>query len=287
MRISFILPGQLAGEPDAGLAQWAAGAGFDAIDAEVEWADAGIAAIRDAGLALGPMRIRASLADSNADDRGEAIERARSGLDRASELGLDTVWLLPRNFRNDRTQRENFAAARESLPSVVAHAESLGIRIGIENCPFAGQNPVCTPESWDALFAAIPSPSIGICFDPSHCLWQGIDIRRAIREYGDRIYHLHAKDTEILADGLYRFGVEGPQVGDATIEHGWTKHGWWRHRLPGLGGVDWNGVVSGALDAGYDGMITVEHEDPVWSGSPDLIRRGLQRSLTYLQTMVP
>lgn len=287
MKISFILPRQLADEPDADLAQWAAGLGFDAIDAEVEWTDASVGTVRDVGLELGPMRIRASLADSDLGDRRNAIDQACAGLDRASVLGLDTVWLLPRNFRNDRSQRENFAAALESLPPVAAHAESLGMRIGIENCPFSGQNPVCTPESWDALFAAIPSPALGICFDPSHCLWQGIDSGRVIREYGSRIYHFHAKDTEILPDGLYRFGVEGPQIGDATVEDGWTKRGWWRHRLPGLGGVDWIGVVSGALDGGYAGMITVEHEDPVWSGSPHLIRRGLERSVAYLQAMVP
>jgi len=46
---------------------------------------------------------------------------------------------LPRNFRNDRSQRENYAATLESLRIVAAHAERQGVQVAIENCPFDGQ----------------------------------------------------------------------------------------------------------------------------------------------------
>jgi sugar phosphate isomerase/epimerase len=287
MKLSFILPRALSTDPDPALAAWMVRAGFDLVDTEAEWSDAGIAAVQDAGVILGPLRVRASLADSDATSRKQAIDDACAALDRAQALGLSIVWTLTRNFRNDTSQRENFVRALETLPEVVHHAESVGVRIAIENCPFSGQNPVCTPEAWDALFAAIPSDHLGICFDPSHCIWQGIDIDRVIREYGHRFVHLHAKDTEVLANGLFRFGVEGPQIGNTEVEDGWTKHGWWRHRLPGLGAVDWNRMIGAVIDRGYDGAITIEHEDPIWSGSPDLIRRGLERSRTYLSTLIP
>lgn len=287
MQMSFILPKQLATQPDVELATWIRSSGFDAVDTEVEWTPDSIALLQDAGVGLGPLRVRASLADSDEATRNAAAEDACAALDTAKLLGIETVWTLTRNFRNDRMQRENFAAALSSLPQIVDHAEQLGIRIGIENCPYSGQNPVCTPESWDALFREIPSSNLGICFDPSHCIWQGIDIARVIREYGDRFVHLHAKDTEVIGDGLFHFGVEGPQLGNPDTEDGWSKHGWWRHRLPGLGAVDWNAFVTTMVDRGYEGSLTIEHEDPVWSGTPERIRRGLERSRTYLSSLIP
>lgn len=287
MKISFIVPPGLKAMSAAELGAWAAQVGFDAVDTETEWSRADTDALQAAGLTLGPMRIRASLADSDPGTRKQAIEIACAALDQAADLGLTDVWTLPRNFRNDRTMGENFRAALESLPPVVAHAERKGIRIAIENCPFEGQNAICTPEAWDALFAAIPSENLGICLDPSHCEWQGIDVRRVIRDYSGRIFHAHAKDTEIVREGLYRFGVQGPQIGEAGTEDGWPRHGWWRHRLPGLGSVDWNGFVTGLADIGYDGYLTLEHEDPLWGGAPDRVRRGLERGFTYLSSLVP
>lgn len=287
MHFSFILPGAIADEPKNELARWASDAGFTSIDTEVEWTDDQVQIIREQGLELGPMRIRASLADSDPATRDRAVSTACAALDRAASLGITTVWTLARNFRNDRSQSDNYKATLESLPSVVAHAESLNIRIAIENCPFAGQNPICTPEAWDALFAAIPSGKLGICFDPSHCLWQGIDIRRAIREYGGRFFHVHAKDTEIRSEGLFRFGVEGSVLMNSQQADGTVKHGWWRHRLPGLGGVDWNSFVTGLADSGYVGPLTIEHEDPLWSGSPERVRRGLAQARAYLAAFVP
>jgi sugar phosphate isomerase/epimerase len=61
--------------------------------------------------------------------------------------------------------------------------------------------------------------------------------------------------------------------------------GWWRYRIPGLGEVDWPGVVRTLRDSGYDGVVSVEHEDPVWSGDLDRVREGLsiaERTLTPL-----
>lgn len=286
-RFSLITPPSLAKEALPDLAGWAASAGFAAIDAETTWSPVDRDTLVAAGLRPGPMRIRASLADSDPATRDAAAGLARDAIDRAVALGLDTVWTLPRNFRNDASPRANFAAALETLPGVVAHAERAGVRIAIENCPFEGQNPVCTPEAWDALFAAIPSEALGICMDPSHAVWQGIDYLRATREYAPRVYHVHAKDTEIQPEGMYRYGVAGPVIEEALDEDGWPRHGWWRHRLPGLGGVDWVGFLSTLGDVGYAGLVTIEHEDPLWGGDPERVRRGLARSRAFLGDLMP
>ena len=50
---------------------------------------------------------------------------------------------------------------------------------------------------------------------------------------------------------------------------------WWRYRLPGLGELDWNRIVSRLYEAGFDGTISIEHEDPVWSGGLDKVKQGV------------
>lgn len=286
MRLSFIVPPELQTLGWGELGAWAAGQGFTALDAESELTTEAAADVRAAGLELGPMRIRASLADSDPDTRADAVRSAIDAVDHAVALGLDTVWTLPRNFRNDASPRANFDAAVPSLLEVTKHAEARGVRIAIENCPFDGQNAVCTPEAWDALFDRIPSAALGICLDPSHCVWQGIDHLRVITEYRERIIHTHAKDADLLPDGLFRYGVAGRQLGDGGAADG-AGAGWWRHRLPGLGAIDWNGFVTALTDIGYDGVVSIEHEDPLWSGDLDRARRALALAHDHLRRFIP
>jgi sugar phosphate isomerase/epimerase len=66
-------------------------------------------------------------------------------------------------------------------------------------------------------------------------VWQGIDYIQAIYDYGDRIFHIHAKDMEINRKVLTRVGIIGQAFGE-TVGLG---HGWWRARLPGWGEIDW------------------------------------------------
>ena len=56
-----------------------------------------------------------------------------------------------------------------------------------------------SPEVWERMFELVPSSALGLEMDPSHMVWLGIDYLQAIRDFGDRIYHAHAKDTEIQA----------------------------------------------------------------------------------------
>ncbi|MCC2670487.1 MAG: hypothetical protein K0Q72_2958 [Armatimonadetes bacterium] len=84
-------------------------------------------------------------------------------------------------------------------------AEEHGVRIGIENCPMlftrdewpGGKNLAISPAVWRRMFTEIPSPSFGLNYDPSHLVWQGMDEVQPIREFGDRISHVHAKDVRV------------------------------------------------------------------------------------------
>jgi sugar phosphate isomerase/epimerase len=93
-------------------------------------------------------------------------------------------------------------------------------------------------------------------------VWQFIDITRVVREFGSHIFHVHAKDLEINRDGLYENGVMSLGMG------------WQVPRMPGLGEVPWNRFIAALIAAGYDGVVSVEHEDRAFEGNIDLVKRG-------------
>jgi sugar phosphate isomerase/epimerase len=141
-----------------------------------------------------------------------------------------------------------------------------------------------TPELWDRAFSEVPSPALGLCFDPSHLIWQGIDHVRAVRDFSERVYHAHAKDTEFIPEGQYRYGVYGPQAEEPSN----SKTGFFRYRLPGMGVIDWPKFLDALYDIGYDGILSVEHEDPLWGWLTDAekAKRGLVLARQVLAPLI-
>jgi sugar phosphate isomerase/epimerase len=157
----------------------------------------------------------------------------------------------------------------ELFTDFCADAEARGIRIAIENCPMVEHktgvrgNLAYSPEIWEVMFDAVPSPALGLEFDPSHLPFLGIDVIAAIREFGDRIIHVHAKDVEIDERKRGRMGFYGQAFGNVDG----LGNGWWRFRAPGWGVIDWKAVISALMEVGYDGNLDIEHEDEVFAGS--------------------
>jgi sugar phosphate isomerase/epimerase len=214
-------------------------------------------------------------------EREEQLARLRQAIDLAATQGIPNV---SAGHRRDPslTAPENIHLFQLAYQPLAAYAEQKGVRLVFENWPNGGLNLMITPELWDHAFNAVPSAALGLVFDPSHLVWQGIDYLRAARDFGSRIYHAHAKDTELLSEGQYRYGIYGPQtetpVGSA---------GWWRYRLPGFGVVDWPKFIDVLYQVGFDSVISIEHEDHVWGFTRDAERakRGLlltQQLLTPL-----
>jgi sugar phosphate isomerase/epimerase len=168
-----------------------------------------------------------------------------------------------------KTQDENWENAKQEWPHIVEHATRAGVKVAIENCPMifsgdewpSGHNVAYSPRIWRQMFEEF-GPTVGMNLDPSHLIWQMIDIERVIAEFGHRIYHVHAKDLEIDEDGLYEHGILSAGIG------------WQVPRVPGLGDVDWGEFMSALYRAGYDGDITVEHEDRQFEDSDELIKSG-------------
>lgn len=166
-----------------------------------------------------------------------------------------------------KTLKDNLPLFKEAYSPIMDHAEKRGIKIAIENCPMMnrftmqGENIALSPEMWAAMFDLVPSKNLGLEFDPSHCVWQGIDYIKAVYDFGDRIFHVHAKDMEIRKDVLGQAGI----FGLALSEVDGLGSGWWRARAPGWGEVDWMRFITALIEVGYRGNIDIEHEDDVFA----------------------
>ena len=84
-----------------------------------------------------------------------------------------------------------------------------------------------TPAIWRRMFEIIPSPNFGLNYDPSHLVMQLIDPIAPIREFGQRIFHTHAKDMRIDRDRSTTSARLEPPMQRCTA------------KIPGLGDVHW------------------------------------------------
>ena len=118
---------------------------------------------------------------------------------------------------------------------------------------------------------------IGINLDPSHLWWQGIDIPTAIAALGDAIFHVHAKDVAIDPANRNRNGVLDTKSYAQMRERSWLFRsvGW------GHGELEWKAIVSALRLAGYDGVLSIEHEDALAS-----VYEGLSSAVAMLSRVV-
>jgi sugar phosphate isomerase/epimerase len=110
----------------------------------------------------------------------------------------------------------------------------------------------------------------------------GIDPVVALKPYVDKVAHAQAKDIQVFPELRNRYGWPGKAV---TRPDPWDV-GWWRYRVPGLGDVDWRRIVDTLYEGGFDGVLSVEHEDPVWGGSEDLVLAGLDVAHRTLSPLI-
>lgn len=219
--------------------------------------------------------------------RTEIHDHLRACIQAAAMLGVPCVGTFVGRDPG-RTVAENQELAERIFPPLVSFAGEQGVKLVVENCPMEGWHPdgypgnlAYSPELWEWMF----SLGLYLNYDPSHLLWLGIDpvtAIRALKPYADRIQHVQAKDTVIDSAGRDRYGVFGRAL-DRT--NPWDS-GWWRYRMPGLGNVDWRGVIDALYESGYDGAVAIEHEDPVWSGDEARVYAGLEIALRTLQPLL-
>jgi sugar phosphate isomerase/epimerase len=200
---------------------------------------------------------------------GPAISHLKKVIDAAALLEVPTVGtFVGRDWR--RPVQANLEVFAKVWPPIVRYAQDRGIRIAIENCPMlfsgdewpGGKNLATSPDIWSRMWEILPDENFGLNLDPSHLVWQMIDCERVVREFSSRIFHVHAKDLMIDREGLYRHGILSQGMG------------WQVPRLPGLGDMDWKRFLSALHRAGYQGVVSVEHEDRDFEGSEERVKAG-------------
>ncbi|WP_037914679.1 sugar phosphate isomerase/epimerase family protein [Actinacidiphila yeochonensis] len=216
--------------------------------------------------------------------RAEIAAHVRANVDAAALLGVDYVGTFIGRHPG-LSVKENLAQAERELPALVEYAGERGVKIIIENCVMEGWHPdgypgnlAYSPELWEWMFDL----GFYLNYDPSHLMWLGIDPVAALKPYIDRIPHAQAKDAQLDPRARDRYGFFGRTVARAD---GWDS-GWWRYRVPGLGDVDWRRVVDTFYEGGFTGVLSVEHEDPVWSGDVQRVTQGLEIAHRTLRPLI-
>lgn len=217
----------------------------------------------------------------DADHRETVIAHLKKVIEGAALLEVPVVGTFVGKDKN-KTVPQNFEDYAKIWPPIVKFAKDHGVKIAIENCPMifsydewpGGNNLASTPAIWRKMWEIIPDDNFGLNLDPSHLVLQMIDYERVIREFGSKIFHVHAKDLHIDQEGLYNNGVLSQGMG------------WQIPRLPGLGDMDWRKFFAALTAARYDYVVSIEHEDRVFEGDEDLVKRGFYLSRDVLKPYI-
>jgi sugar phosphate isomerase/epimerase len=175
----------------------------------------------------------------------------------------------------DRPVPDSMTRFREVFTPLAKQAEDNGVRIAFENCDMHGTwetgdwNIAHAPSAWEMMFEAVPSPAIGLEWEPCHQMVSLIDPLPQLRRWAHKVFHLHGKDASVLWDVVRTYGIRG---GKPFVYH----------RTPGFGDTNWSDVITILRQAGYRGSIDIEGwHDPVYRG--DFEMTGQVRALRYLK----
>ena len=287
MRLGFYNSCVLDWDLDATLA-WAADHDFDAVElhagpryAHVAWdaiAAGRINPIAEAqerhdvavgGIMYGPL----PYLSADAEQRKYALSYIEMLLRAAARSGVPVVSTFT-GRDPDKTLEENLDGYTAVFSQVAEFAEQYEVNLAFENCPMYEHWPyrfniAVAPLLWREMFVRVPCERFGLNLDPSHLVWQGIDYAQAVIDFADRIHIAQAKDTEVRHNVLRDEGM-------LTLQ-------WWRHRIPSQGDIDWSRFTSALHEIGYDGVLSIEHEDPVWSGTTEKVTHGLDLARRHLR----
>jgi sugar phosphate isomerase/epimerase len=276
MKLSAMLIDVLRRRPYEENVRWLADVGYQAVDPPLHEPNAGEIARRH-GLEPGCANAGGGVVGTNDGARQAQVrDHILKAIPWAAGEGVSCL-MVPHGRDPAIPAPEQLEGFKRVYGPAAAEAEKRGVDLVVENWPNNGINLMFSPETWQAVFDAVPSERFGLCFDPSHLVWLGIDYLQAARRFAPKIKYVHGKDTEIIEEGRNLYGIYGRQFA--------TSGGpgrWWRYRLPGWGVVDWPAFLTVLYDAGYDHIIAIEHEDPVWRGSEDRFKRGLVLARQYL-----
>lgn len=186
-------------------------------------------------------------------------EHAKLTIDAAAALGVNVVCMLcgfpvPGLSKLDTIRK----VLPKAFKPILAHARKRNVNIALENWFETCLQGINT---FEAMFEAIPDENFGLNYDPSHLYHQECDHLLPVAMFPKRIFHTHAKDT--LVNRAKRASV------------GIYAEGWWRYVIPGFGNLNWGEYVSHLRMHGYDGVLSIEHEDETQTREEGFMRGAL------------
>ena len=234
----------------------------------------------DAGLRVGSVDLAdwQGMISPDGAKRADAVAQNAAYVRACAACGPVNYFLVMLPEKPDLPRAENFAFMIESFGELVPVLEESNARLAIEGWPGPGAL-CCTPEGYRALFRELPSKAVGINYDPSHLIRQGIDPIRFLNEFADRVYHIHGKDTELYAENVYEYGHEQPPTFAKNFPYGAIS---WRYTIPGHGVMRWGKAFRILADHGYRGCASIELEDANFNGSEQGEKLGIIQGTHFL-----
>lgn len=219
--------------------------------------------------------------DPDLEKRAANIAHLKAVIAASAKLGVGMVNTFIGRDQNKNVE-ENIELFKEIWPEIISYAESLNIKVAIENCPMlfgpdqwpGGQNLMCTPAIYRKLFDILPSDYFGLNFDPSHYVWQGMDYIKTLHDFKDKIFHVHFKDIKLYPKKLAEVGVLA-----YPLEYMSPK-------IPGLGDIPWGTFVSALNDIRYNGAAVIEVEDKAFEGSKEDVLMSIRLAKKHLNQYV-
>ena len=204
-----------------------------------------------------------------AEFRGKHLEKnkyaAREMMDTARAAGKmgvsvvngftgSSIWHLLYSFppASDAMIADGFKLLAERWNPILDVFKECGVKFALEVHPTEIAFDLYSAET--ALEALDRRPEFGFNFDPSHLHWQMVDPVLFIRQFPDRIYHVHVKDAARTLDG--KTGLLGSHLNFGDSRRGWD------FRSPGRGDVDFEAIARALNAIHYEGPLSVEWEDP-------------------------
>ena len=193
--------------------------------------------------------------------RAWAVEAMKDTARAAKNLGLtvangftgSSIWHLLYSFPPvaDKTIDDGFKYFAKMWNPILDVFDECGVRFGLEVHPTEIAFDIVTTKR--AIEAIGGRKAFGFNFDPSHLHWQMVDPVCFLREFSDRIYHVHMKDSARQLDG--RSGILGSHLNFGHPERGWD------FRSLGHGGVNFEEIIRTMNHIGYQGPLSIEWED--------------------------
>ena len=280
--IGFRMRGWTSNVPLSDVLSWTSEVGLGGVDIGKD-ADQVGQQVLDAGLWMGSADLAEwhGMISANAETRKAAVAKNKAYIEACAAYGPMNYFLVMLPEDKELSRADNFGYMAESFAALAPTLEANNAKIVLEGWPGPGAL-CCTPETYRAFFEAVPSPTMGVNYDPSHLIRMGIDPIRFLKEFVGRVFHVHGKDAEVLPDNVYEYGTEQPATFGKAPPFGGHA---WRYTIPGHGTTQWNEVFRILVENGYAGRVSIELEDANFNDGGAEEKAGILHAARYLESI--